>query len=497
MSSSMLSPTNPAYRADAPKGGILLNAIRPYPQSVPKSPSTSTSYTTPSSPSSSDSASGSDDLAPKSQQKKRITFAPLPNPRAQDDIPVIVFDHASDKLYENPEAASSSSGDDNPAVILPDPTTRSPQLSAKKASTWSHSTKKLLKPFYKPLQKSDNTDGGALGLFRSSSRDSTASSVGTLTDSGAPLARRMSTGSSPFDVGRTGPDRSGLALHPVTSENGGVATGTRMLNGRVYGGSRYRSAVQKKEVEKEPEFVEWGYGGMGSNRGSSASSTYARVQSSHTNAVAAEDDDDGSGMGWVRRRREAREQEKRERDEREAKEQEGAAALAAAAAATEPTPTTAAVDAQSATPTHDDSSAAAHPDSVSPPVDASEHITQAVRIPSGHHHHPKPSASRRSSEVGSGRNTPIAKPNNDSTPTVTSLPHSTVPSVGSSLRMSATAEQAQSSEDSESDEESTEREDEPREEDDDEEDEEESEDDANMRKTSVCAGVEKISRHKE
>ncbi|KAG8932128.1 hypothetical protein FRC01_000242 [Tulasnella sp. 417] len=486
MSSSMLSPTNPAYRSDPPKGGILLNAIRPHGQSVPKSPST-TSYTTPSSPSSSDSASGSDDQASKAQQKRRITFAPLPNPRAQDDVPVIVFDHTSDKLYENPEAAASSSGDDNPAVILPDPTTRSPQLSAKKGSTWSHSTKKFLKPFYKPLQK-DGNEGGALGLFRSSSRDSTASSVGTLTDSGAPLARRMSTGSSPFDIGRAGPDRSGLALHPVTSENGGVATGTRMLNGRVYGGTR-RSAVQRKEVEKEPEFVEWGYGGMGSNRGSSASSTYARVQSSHTNAVAAEDDDDGSGMGWVRKRREAREREKREREEREAKEQE-------AAAATEATPTTAADNAQSATH-DDDSSAAALPDSVSPPADAPEHITQAVRIPSGHHHHLKPSVARRSSDLGSGRNTPIAKPNNDSTPTVTSLPHSTVPSVGSSLRMSATAEQAQSSEDSESDEESTEREDEPREDDDDEDDEEESEDDANMRKTSVCAGVEKISRHKE
>ncbi|KAG8965305.1 hypothetical protein FRC00_006128 [Tulasnella sp. 408] len=491
MSASMLSPTNPAYRPDAPKGGILLNAIRPSPQSVPKSPSTTTSYTTPSSPSSSDSASGSDDQAPKTQQKRKITFAPLPNPRAQDDVPVIVFDHTSDKLYENPEAATSSSGDDNPAVILPDPTTRSPQLSAKKASNWGHSTKKFLKPFYKPLQKSDNSEGGALGLFRSSSRDSTASSVGTLTDSGAPLGRRMSTGSSPFDIGRTGPDRSGLALHPVTSENGGVATGTRMLNGRVYGGRR--TAIQRKEVEKEPEFVEWGYGGMGSNRGSSASSTYARVQSSHTNVVSAEDEDDGSGMGWVRKRREAREREKREREEREAKEREAAPA----APATEPTPTAAAADAQDATPTHDDSSAAAHPDSVSPPPDAPEHITQAVRIPSGHHHHFKPSPARRSSDLGSGRSTPIIKPNNDSTPTVTSVPHSTVPSVGSSLRMSATAEQAQSSEDSESDEESTEREDEPREEDDDEEDEEESEDDANVRKTSVCAGVEKISRHKE
>lgn len=470
----MLSPTNPAYRFDPPKGGILLNAIRPQ-QSIPKSPS-STSYTTPSSPSSSGSASGSDDPAPKFQSNRRITFAPLPNPRAQDDVPVIVFDHTSDKLYENPEAANSSSGDDNPAVIL-DPTTRSPQLGAKKPSTWSHSTKKLLKPFYKPLQKSDASDGGALGLFRSSSRDSTASSVGTLNDAGTPLARRMSTGSSPFDIGRTNQDRSGLALHPVTSENGGVATGTRMLNGRVYGGSRYRTAVQKKEVEKEPEFVEWGYGGMGSNRGSGASSTYAKVQSSHTNAVAAEDDDDGSGMGWVRKRREAREREKREREEREAKEREAAGSPAEPAAA-ETANTAAAGDAQSANPTQDDSSTTAQSDPVSPPTDAPQHITQAVHIPFGHHHHhhAKPSPSRRSSEMASGGNTPIIKPNNDSTPTVTSIPHSTAPAVGSSLWMSATPEQAQSSEDSESDEESTEREDEARE-DDDEDEEEESEDD--------------------
>ncbi|KAG9017143.1 hypothetical protein FRB90_001618 [Tulasnella sp. 427] len=411
-----------ALRSDLPKGGILLNAIRPpNHQSIPKSPSTS--YATPSSPSSSDSASASDDQAQKTQSSRRITFAPLPNPRAQDDVPVIVFDHTSDKLYENQDAAASSSGDENPAVILPDPTTRSPLLSAKKASTWSHSTKKLFKPFYKPKSEAE---GGALGLFRSSSRDSTASSVGTLTDSGAPLGRRMSTGSSPFDLGRNPPDPA-LALHPVTSENGGVATaGTRMLNGRVYGGSRYRTAIQKKEAEKEPEFVEWGYGGMGSNRGSSASSTYARVQSSHTNVVAAEDDDDGSGMGWVRRRREAREREKKEREEREAQERDALVESSTQPDASSPT----ADDALSASPVQDDSPLPAQPDAVSPPSDEPEHITQAVRIPSGHHHHhhhhhSKPSSSRRSSDMASGLSTPIPKPNNDSTPTVTSLPQST------------------------------------------------------------------------
>ena len=73
--------------------------------------------------------------------------------------------------------------------------------------------------------------------------------------------------------------------------------------------------------DEEPEFVEWGYGGMGSVR---SGGMWAKVQSDQKvflghdgergrrAAPEADDEDDGSGMGWVKRRREERERKKRE-----------------------------------------------------------------------------------------------------------------------------------------------------------------------------------------
>ena len=97
-----------------------------------------------------------------------------------------------------------------------------------------------------------------------------------------------------------------------------------MLNGRVYGARKHNSATVFDNIpDDQPEFVEWGYGGMGSVK---AGGMWGKVQSDQKFAVghsedrgrpetphsAADDGDDGSGMGWVKKRREERERKKRE-----------------------------------------------------------------------------------------------------------------------------------------------------------------------------------------
>lgn len=116
-----------------------------------------------------------------------------------------------------------------------------------------------------------------------------------------------------------------------------------MLNGRVYGGPKHRhSGVGANPFanarDEDVEFVEWGYGGMGSVRGAQSAGVvgraddrqctkWERLQHSGLNVVMeqsstekrAEDDvdeDDGSGMGWVRKRKAARERKEREEKER-------------------------------------------------------------------------------------------------------------------------------------------------------------------------------------
>jgi len=81
-----------------------------------------------------------------------------------------------------------------------------------------------------------------------------------------------------------------------------------MLNGRVYGARKTHhpsTNVFQNIPDKEPEFVEWGYGGMGSVH---SGGMWAKVQ---TRAPEA-DDNDASGMGWVKKRREERDRKKRE-----------------------------------------------------------------------------------------------------------------------------------------------------------------------------------------
>lgn len=102
-----------------------------------------------------------------------------------------------------------------------------------------------------------------------------------------------------------------------------------MLNGRVYGSKRDPNANPFANVrDEEPEFVEWGYGGMGSVKGAKS----AGVSGAGWEKLGGDPDDDledATGMAWLRKRREAREQKAKE--EQEAKEKAEKEAEAAAA----------------------------------------------------------------------------------------------------------------------------------------------------------------------
>lgn len=110
-----------------------------------------------------------------------------------------------------------------------------------------------------------------------------------------------------------------------------------MLNGRVYGGPKRDPNANPfaNARDEEPEFVEWGYGGMGSVKGAKSAGVSgtnwdrlhgngsvngSKQQGSGTQETEDENGDDGSGMGWVKKRREKREREERERKEKEERE---------------------------------------------------------------------------------------------------------------------------------------------------------------------------------
>lgn len=207
---------------------------------------------------------------------------------------------------------------------------------------------------------------GTINLFRTSSRESHDSSATATTtgwglarwtsgpnpnakDSallgGSPLARTQSTQSyksrskglfGALGGGSTASLADARPRPPPPSTRTPPATpsrlkGTRMLNGRVYGARRNANPFANVRDE-EPEFVEWGYGGMGSVKGArsagvtGASGGGVNWSRLHGNAdsraapAVVEDDDDGSGMGWVKRRKEERERKAREEKERAEKE---------------------------------------------------------------------------------------------------------------------------------------------------------------------------------
>lgn len=172
--------------------------------------------------------------------------------------------------------------------------------------------KRLLYPFrYK-----------ASGSRRSGSRDSSSSRDDAPPSWGLPLGHWSSVdeGSRTISMNEEPLSRTRSATATLQSKP------KRMLNGRVYGARKHHqnsANVFSNIPDAEPEFVEWGYGGMGSVK---AGGMWGKVQSdqkffvghsegrgrSEGHRSGADDGDDGSGMGWVKRRREERERKKLE-----------------------------------------------------------------------------------------------------------------------------------------------------------------------------------------
>ncbi|KAF7294615.1 hypothetical protein MIND_00998100 [Mycena indigotica] len=404
-------------------------------------------------------------------QQRKIRFAPLPDPRR--DEPVDIAEESEDMP---PPPSPLPNRPASPAFCPARPSSPSPSASP----SWGK-PKSLLRALRK---------GNAVGLTSSRSLDSApdASWGASLqrwssgSSLGSPLARTQSQTSNASSTKRTrslfsignGNDKGKATPRNPFANSLATKRGTRMLNGRVYG-SRNADGTHNpfgNARDEEPEFVEWGYGGMGSVRNGAGNSAWNRVQAGgapRTSGTAAnsgdvhigmgvvgdgdEDGDDGSGMGWVRKRREAREREAKERAEREAKEAE------------ENTPE------ESTTPTATDSTPALDSAS-STTLDEEQHVLRAVTLPAGfrgHHHHHRSS----SNPLGSG--SPAADDN-----AVSAKPsHHT---------------SSDSDSDSDSGDDDDDVKDNPAESDTESDLEEEIE---QRRATALSAGVEKISRHKE
>ncbi|KAG1849170.1 hypothetical protein DFJ58DRAFT_842747 [Suillus subalutaceus] len=292
----------------------------------------------------------------------------------------------------------------------------------------------------------------------------------TTHDIGSPLTRTSSSSSAPplqqkspsesksrssINSAGSGGGRHTASQHRFTAPSLPTKSGRRMLNGRVYGSKH--NANPFANVRDEPEFVEWGYGGMGSVNCSSDSKysvlakgapallshSQAKIPGPRGGAVepverndgvgvpSPDDEDDGSGMGWVKKRRLQRERERLAR-EKEAADTDSRRTSTDGSSAMGSTTTDLSTLATSSAPTTPPSTT----DILPPP--AQDYILEASTL-----HTPKSSLPR----------------------TAQAQPVRAVDEGGA-----------------------------PKEEDSDESEVEETED---HRKTSLGAGVEKISRHKE
>ncbi|KAK0210279.1 hypothetical protein DFS33DRAFT_1292017 [Desarmillaria ectypa] len=272
--------------------------------------------------------------------RAKIRFAPLPDPRQQTD------DDESETELSPPFPPSSDTASDISTSISPPSistiSTPQQQQPSPRASFWfsrkkkcpgdsqsssasssMHSltpTQSLVGPMSLPTPKLLS-----LSMFRGGEKEnghslSRWSSPGSTTSADAGLWRSQSTQSYVPNQQRKGraplPRKTDGLLATIHTPN--PAKGTRMLNGRVYG---QKKAQRERNLfanapDAEPEFVEWGYGGMGSVKSSkeAGGKMWGKLQSEGGN------DDDGGGMAWVKKRREER--ERKAREEREAKEKE-------------------------------------------------------------------------------------------------------------------------------------------------------------------------------
>lgn len=284
--------------------------------------------------------------------RRSIRFAPLPVPRRAvcvtehgEEIPLpAVFDDDDPSIISHPSLRNFPT-QPSPSLLLGEAVAAPKQLSAIVTSDPSPRQQNLRPPTKSRLSSSPTPSTSTvtpatlskrfLPSFwhksdesrSSGSRDSSSSRDGSPTSFGIPLGHWVSADAS----NRRGSTSStnGAPLARAHSASSTTPKPKRLLNGRVYGArknSHHTSANAFANVpDKEPEFVEWGHGGMGSVR---AGGIYSKVQSDQkllighveergrrgTPTAPSTDEYDGSGMGWVKKRREEREQKKREEE---------------------------------------------------------------------------------------------------------------------------------------------------------------------------------------
>ncbi|KZT70184.1 hypothetical protein DAEQUDRAFT_227269 [Daedalea quercina L-15889] len=459
------------------------------------------------------------------------------------------------------------------SLDFPDDISQRPHSGGK----WS---KKLLKPLLGPLASSSGkgrstddlrTSGSTtslnsmIPLSRQSTAGSTADSCYSVISSpkpldkkskkkrekgaecelvrefGTPLNRWSSEGEPLNKKGRAMSDARFAGAEAAKAKDSNrprsrSANGTRLLNGRVYGAKRNNNANLFASARSvEPEFVEWGFGGMGSVQANGVgASVWAKVQSRGGVSVGAheepagtsrpssagDDEDDGSGMAWVKKRRMRKEQEQKKDENVDKKTgaagQELSPASELYASVSDPDPPAGkeapVVDQElSASPTQIN---AALPEDKATP--SKEHHLEAVKLPPVHQHHHRghshgtlerlSSAVKVETERRDSADTlrdmcaPSVQELQKSSVDVTGQPEETrsrVDSVSSQVSAHSSSSSSSGNDDADAEEADEEDLESPRsgEEEEDEDVDEELEERARL--TAVGAGVEKISRHKE
>ncbi|KAG1900604.1 uncharacterized protein F5891DRAFT_300230 [Suillus fuscotomentosus] len=249
---------------------------------------------------------------------RHIRFAPLPEPTAQ-------VDNSNSIMDSHPRALSSLSSDivdvqRNTSSKSKPKSSLSRQFNLfKRSSTDSTAHDPQPYDFGAPLSRS-----ASIPILSNDNQPryfSTAPSTNSLCSAGdhhaMPKNHFPSHSPSPSSSPSSFPPTSPSTRPKVTT------SGMHMLNGRIYGSKRRPLTNLFANVRDEPDFVEWGYGGMGSISSSSdskysalAKGTPALLSDGHSQKVsdgagvsylAGGDSDDGSGMEWVRRRRQRRE----------------------------------------------------------------------------------------------------------------------------------------------------------------------------------------------